>query len=64
MICYLFGNPFLQILMPSSTPLQVSWCMTRKGSTRPGFLMLLGTMQRMKEGSVVISMLIRLFSWS
>ena len=38
--------------------------LTRKGSTTPGFLWLFGTMQRMKEGSVDISILIKLFSWS
>ena len=38
--------------------------LTRKGSTTPVFLWLFGTMQRMKEGSVDISMLIKLFSWS
>lgn len=31
----LLGNPFLQILIPSSTPLHLSWWMTRKFSIRP-----------------------------
>ena len=30
---HLFGNPRMQILMPSSTPLQVSWCMMSGHST-------------------------------
>ena len=30
---YLLGNPRMQILIPSSTPLQVSWCMISGGST-------------------------------
>ena len=38
----------MQILIPSSTPLQVSWCMMSGGSTSPGFLWVLGTRQRTK----------------
>merc|ERR1719454_2542420 len=34
----LLGNPRMQILMPSSTPLQVSWCMMRGGSRRTRIL--------------------------
>lgn len=30
-----FGKPFLQILMPSKTPLHLNWCRTRKGSITP-----------------------------
>merc|ERR1719494_874230 len=56
----LLGKPLRQILIPSNTPLHVSWCITRKGSTKPGFLWLLGTIQRIKEGSVLINMLIKL----
>merc|ERR1719319_1098927 len=47
----LLGKPRMQILIPSSTPLQVSWCMIRGGSTSPGFLWVLGTRQRTKWGS-------------
>ncbi|TNN51335.1 hypothetical protein EYF80_038433 [Liparis tanakae] len=42
----LLGKPFLQILMPSSTPLQRSWCITRGFSMAPGVLVSLGMMQR------------------
>ena len=38
--------------MPSRTPLQVSWCITSAESSRRGVLWLLGTMHRMKWGSV------------
>lgn len=31
-----FGKPFLQILIPSRTPLHRSWWRTRKGSITPG----------------------------
>lgn len=31
-----FGKPFLQILIPSRTPLHLSWWRTRKGSITPG----------------------------
>lgn len=31
----LFGNPFLQIRMPSRTPLHLSWCRTSLWSIRP-----------------------------
>ena len=48
----LLGNPLLQILMPSSTPLQVSWCMTSPASIQPDFLISLGMMQRTKWGWV------------
>ena len=41
----------MQILIPSSTPLQVSWCMMSGGSTSPGFLWVFGTRQRTKWGS-------------
>ncbi|KAG7235767.1 hypothetical protein INR49_002269 [Caranx melampygus] len=44
----LLGKPFLQILMPSSTPLQRSWCITRGFSMAPGVLVSLGMMQRTK----------------
>ena len=44
---HLFGKPRMQILIPSSTPLQVSWCMMRGGSTPPGCLCVLGTMHLM-----------------
>ena len=47
----LLGNPRMQILIPSSTPLQVSWCMMSGGSTSPGFLWVFGTRQRTKWGS-------------
>ena len=33
----LLGKPFLQILMPSSTPLHLSWWMTKKFSMRPSY---------------------------
>jgi hypothetical protein len=32
----LLGKPFLQILIPSRTPLHLSWWITRKFSIRPG----------------------------
>merc|ERR1719239_1491532 len=38
----LLGKPLRQIRIPSSTPLQVSWCITRKGSTSPGFFVCIG----------------------
>ena len=44
------------------TPEDMQIQLTKKGSTSPGFLWLLGTMQRMKDGSVDINMLIKLFS--
>lgn len=31
-----FGKPFLQILIPSRTPLHLNWWRTRKGSITPG----------------------------
>lgn len=31
-----FGKPFLQILIPSRTPLHLSWWRTKKGSITPG----------------------------
>ena len=32
-VFHLLGKPRMQILIPSSTPLQVSWCMISGGST-------------------------------
>lgn len=60
----LLGNPFLQIRIPSSTPLQASWCMTRKASITPGFLSSLGMIQRTKCGQVLNSVVIRRVSCS
>ena len=51
-LSHLLGKPRRQIRIPSSTPLQVSWCITRAESSRRGVLWLLGTMHRMKWGSV------------
>ena len=34
--CSLFGKPFLQIRIPSRTPLQASWCKIRWLSQTPG----------------------------
>merc|ERR1719322_969118 len=38
----LLGKPRMQILMPSSTPLQVSWCMMRGGLHLAGLLVGVG----------------------
>lgn len=50
------GKPLRQILIPSSTPLQVSWCITRARVKKARCVFtLLGTMQRIIEwGSVVL----------
>merc|ERR1719180_200715 len=53
----LLGKPRRQILMPSNTPLQVSWRITRAESSSRGVLWLLGTMHRMKWGSVELRVL-------
>ena len=49
----------MQIRIPSSTPLQVSWWITIPGSISPGFFSPLGTIQRMKCGSVQYRVSIR-----
>ena len=60
----LLGKPRLQILMPSSTPLQVNWCITSAESSNPGVLWLFGTMHRMKWGSVWFRVVRRASSWA
>merc|ERR1719430_2744811 len=59
----LLGKPLLQILIPSSTPLQVSWCITKAESNKRGVLKLLGTMQRMKWGSVLFRVVSKESNW-
>ena len=54
----LLGSPNMQILMPSKTPLQLSWCMTKGASTWPDFLISLGMMQRTKWGWVEFKLVI------
>lgn len=60
----LLGNPLRQIRMPSSTPLQVSWCITRCESMTPGCFNSLGMIQRTKWGWVALNVVIRLFNCS
>merc|ERR1719180_323367 len=59
----LLGKPRRQILMPSNTPLQVSWGITRAESSSKGVLWLLGTMHRMKWGSVELRVFSKDSSW-
>ncbi len=47
--------------MPSSTPLHLSWCMTRLASMTPGRFSSLGMMQRTKWGMVFRRVVMRLF---
>lgn len=60
----LLGKPLRQIRIPSSTPLQVSWCITREESMSPGVFTSLGMMQRIKWGWVAFSVDIKLFNCS
>ena len=57
----LLGKPFLQIRMPSSTPLHWSWFITKAASTSPGVLFSLGMIQRTKWGWVLYKFFISLF---
>ncbi len=50
--------------MPSSTPLQRSWCMTKGFSIAPGVFVSLGMMQRTKWGWVDRRFVINLFKFS
>ena len=50
--------------MPSSTPLQVSWCITRAESRSKGVLWLFGTIHRMKWGSVELRVVSKASSWA
>ena len=59
----LFGKPFLQMAIPANTPLHWYWCMMSPGSTPPGCLWVLGTTQRIKEGSVAYKVFIKSSSW-
>ena len=62
----LLGKPFLQIRMPSSTPLHWSWFNTKSASICPGSLFSLGMIQRTKWGWVLYKFFISLFrdSWN
>jgi len=50
----LLGNPCLQILIPSSTPLHLSWSRTRVALILPPLLSWLGIMHRTKLGFVFL----------
>ena len=43
------GKPFRQIRIPSKTPLQVNWCMTKTESITPACLWVFGTTHLKKE---------------
>ena len=60
----LLGKPFLQIRIPSSTPLHLSWCRMRFASASPGFFISFGIIQRTKWGVVEYSIVISLFNCS
>ena len=49
-------------LIPSSTPLQVSWCIIKAGSTPPGCLQVLGTMHL--DGKIGVSQGVLYKKWS
>ena len=59
-----FGNPFRQIRMPSSTPLQVSWLRTSAASITPDCFFSFGIMQRTKCCNKTICFLIKIKCWT
>ncbi len=59
----LLGKPFLQILIPSSTPLHLSWWITKKFSIRPAMQMFLMFQKYFQNCDAFESSRIK-FTWS